>query len=94
MIWLDFKKGYDLVPHSWIVEALRLAKIPKQIISAITHLIGRWKREFNIPTVDGNITIGDIIYNKGVLQGDFHAVILFILSRNPLSFLMKKKRWI
>ena len=90
MIWLDYKKAYDSVPHSWILEALRLAKIPKQIISAIEHLIGRWKTKLNIPTVDGNIAIGDIIYNKGVLQGGFLSVILFILSLNPLSFLRNK----
>ena len=90
MIWLDYKKAYDLVPHSWILEALRLAKIPEQIISAIEQLIGRWKTVLNIPTADGNITIGDIIYNKGVLQRDFLSVILFILSLNPLSFLMNK----
>ena len=90
MIWLDYKKACDSVPHSWILEALRLAKIPEQIISAIEHLIGRWKTDLNIPAVDGNITIGDIIYNKGVLQGDFLSVILFILTLKPLSFLLNK----
>ena len=60
---MDYKKAYDSLPHSWILEALRSAKIPEQIISAIEHLIGRWKTELNIPTVDGSITIGDIIYN-------------------------------
>ena len=90
MIWLDYKKAYDSVPHSWILEVLHLAKIPEQIISAIEHLIGRWKTELNIPTVDGNITTRDITYNKGVLQGDFLSVILFILSLNPLSFLLNK----
>ena len=69
---------------------LRLAKIPEQIISAIEHLIGTWKTELNIPTVDRMITIGDIIYKKGVPQGDFLSVILFILSLNLLSFLLNK----
>ena len=78
------------MPHAWILEALRLAKVPEQIILAIEHLIGKWETELNIPTVDENVTIGDIIYNKGVLQGDFLSVILFILSLNPLSLLLNR----
>ena len=46
--------------------------------------------ELNISTSDGNVRIGDIIYSKGVLQGDYLSVILFILSLNPLSFLLSK----
>ena len=90
MIWLDYKKAYDSVPHTWIIEALRLAKIPDTIIAAVQHLISRWSTDLNIPTSDGNVRIGDIIYNKGVLQGDYLSVILFILSLNPLSFLLSK----
>ena len=90
MIWLDYKKAYDSVPHSWIIEALRLAKIPDTIIAAVQHLISRWSTEINIPASDGNVRIGDIIYNKGALQGDYLSVILFILSLNPLSFLLSK----
>ena len=90
MIWLDYKKAYDSVTHAWIIEALRLAKIPDTIIAAVQHLISRWSTELNIPTSDGNVRIGDIIYNKGVLQGDYLSVILFILSLNPLSFLLSK----
>ena len=90
MIWLECKKAYDSVPHAWILEALRLAKVPEQIILAIEHLINKWKTELNIPTMDRNVTIGDIIYNKGVLQGDFLSVILFILLLSPLPFLLNK----
>ena len=80
MIWLDHKKAYDSVPHAWIIEALKLAKVPDNIIGAIQHLIRKWQTELNIPTVNGNIRIGEILYKKGVFQGDYLSVILFILS--------------
>ena len=91
MMWLDYKKAYGSVPHAWILESLRLAKIPENIIQAIEELISSWKTELNIPTVDGNVTIGDVIYEKGVLQGDYLSVILFILSLNPLSCLLNTR---
>ena len=91
MMWLDYKKGYDSVPHAWILESLRLAKIPENIIQAIEELISSWKTELNIPTVDGNVTIGYVIYEKGVLQGDYLSIILFILSLNPLPCLLNTR---
>ena len=42
MIWLDYKKAYDSVPHGWITEAMKLAKIPEKIIEAINQLISKW----------------------------------------------------
>ena len=90
MIWLDYKKAYDSVPHGWITEAMKLAKIPEKIIKAINQLISKWQTELSIPTVNGKVRIVEILYRKGVLQGDYLSVILFILSLNPLSFLLNR----
>ena len=90
-VWLDYKKAYDSIPHEWILTALRLAKIPEHLVAAIERLIKSWVMELNLPTKDGNVSVGDIIYHKGVLQGDYLSVILFILSLNPLSYLLKKE---
>ena len=27
-IWVDYKKGFNLVPHEWLIYALQLAKLP------------------------------------------------------------------
>ena len=34
-IYLDHKKAFDSVPHSWIIESLKLAKVNPVIIAAI-----------------------------------------------------------
>ena len=90
MIWLDYKKAYDSVPHAWIIEALKLAKIPDNIIAMIQNLISKWQTELNIPTINGNIRIREILYKKGLFHSDYLSVILFILSLNPLSFLLNE----
>ena len=41
--------------------------------------------------MDGNVTIGDVIYEKGVLQADYLSIILFILSLNPLPCLLNTR---
>ena len=29
--WIDYKKAYDMVPHSWIVECLGLVWVSEQV---------------------------------------------------------------
>ena len=38
-VWLDYKKVFDSVPHSWLIRSLELAKIPERIINEIKQLI-------------------------------------------------------
>ena len=52
MTWLDYKKAYDSVPHALIIKALKLSKIPDNIIATIQNLISKWQTELNIPTIN------------------------------------------
>ena len=38
-IWLDCKKAFDSLPHEWLIYALKLAKVPPQLVSLIEHLL-------------------------------------------------------
>ena len=31
MAWIDYKKAYDMVPHSWIIECLQLFGIAENV---------------------------------------------------------------
>ena len=42
-VWLDYKKGFDSLPHAWIIKSLQLAKIPDMIIEAIRMLMTKWR---------------------------------------------------
>ena len=37
-VWLDYKKAFDSIPHSWLLKSLELAKVPPEIIRAIRTL--------------------------------------------------------
>ena len=87
--WLDYQKAYDSIPHSWILEALRLAKVPEDIIKSVERLTDIWATQIQLNSNIGSITTDVIRYLCGVIQGDTLSVLLFILSLNPLSFLLK-----
>ena len=43
MAWIDYKKAYDMVPHSWIIECLDLFGIAENIKSLLVNSMEKWK---------------------------------------------------
>ena len=35
MAWIDYKKAYDMVPQSWIINCLKMYKITDEVINFI-----------------------------------------------------------
>ena len=89
MMWFDYKKAFDSIPHQWLLEALKLAKIHDMLLNAISKLTEKWATKVYLRT-NGTASITDTIhYLTGVLQGDCLSLLLFILCVNPLSHLDK-----
>ena len=89
-MWFDYKKTLDSVPHNWILKALELAKVPPNLISAINRLTKVWSTKVSLHGSKETITMDNIRYQTGLLQGDCLSLMLFILSVNPLSYLLQK----
>ena len=50
----------------------------------------KWKTLAHLRETTTSIETDVINYLRGILQGDTLSLILFVLSVNPLSFLLKK----
>ena len=87
-MWLDYCKAFDSVPHLWIIKVLELAKVPNKILIAIRNIMDLWATKVNLFTNNTSIKTNTINYITGVLQGDCLSLMLFILSINPLLFLL------
>ena len=53
-------------------------------------LTNNWSANVKIHSEDESFQSKNIEYEKGIFQGDSLSVLLFILSVNPLSFLLNK----
>ena len=45
MAWIDYKRVYDMVPQSWIINCLKIYKISHEIISFIEKTMKNWRVE-------------------------------------------------
>ena len=89
-VWLDYQKAFDGIPHSWLIRRLELAKVPEVIINAIKKLTLKWRTNVFLHGENTSVETDFINYLRGILQGDSLSLILFVLSVNRLSFLLKE----
>ena len=62
MAWLDYQKAFDSVPHEWLLTALKLAKVPPPVISAIETLMLKWLTNRHLTSHEGDIQSNTIHY--------------------------------
>ncbi len=86
MAWIDYKKAYDFVPHSWISECMEIFGIAENVRNFLQRCMGQWKL---LLTSNGE-ELGNVDVKRGIFQGDSLSPLLFVLSMIPLSLVLRK----
>ena len=86
MAWVDYKKAYDMVPHSWIIECLKLVNVSQNIIQFVENSMPNWKTEL---TACGEV-LCDVVIRRGIFQGDSLSPLAFVICVMPLSSILRK----
>ena len=55
MLWFDYRKAFDSVPHSQIIKTLHLGKVPGKVLNTILRLMELWATEINLFAEGTNI---------------------------------------
>ena len=66
MAWIDFKKAYDMIPHSGIINSLKMYKISHEIIYFIDKSVKTWRVELKA----GGRRLAEAKIQSGIFQGD------------------------
>ena len=85
-VW--YRKTFHSVPHDWIIKARQLAKVRKNLVESIKRLTKQLATILNLRGEDQSVTSDEIHYAKGIFHGGSLSVLSFILSVNPLSFML------
>ena len=86
MAWIDYKKAYDMVPHSWIINRLKRYKISDEVKNFIDTTMKTWRVEL---TAGGRRLVKAKI-KRGIFQGDAQSPLLFIIAMMPLNRILRK----
>ena len=86
MAWIDYKKVYDMVSHSWISECLEMFGIANNAQDFLNNSMKSWKLELNT----SGKTLGEVDIRRGICQGDSLSPLLLVLCMIPLTWLLRR----
>ena len=88
MAWIDYKKAYDMVSQSWIINCLKMYKILHETINFIEKTMKNGRVELTA----GGKSLAETKIQRGIFQGDALAPLLFIIAMMPLNHILRKCR--
>ena len=88
MAWIDYRKAYDMLPHSWILETLGLIKVARNIEDLLKRSMGGWRTVLT----SGGEELGEVMIRRGIFQGDTLSPLLFVVAMIPLTLLLRKEK--
>ena len=92
MMWIDYAKAYDSVPHSWILEVLKLYKIDSVTRNFIATTMKHWMMDISLATEDGVINLDSIAIERGIFQGDSFSPLIFCIALAPPSRMLQRAK--
>ena len=75
MAWIDYKKAYDMVLYSWIIDCLETVEINEKIRRFLAESMKSWRVEF----ISRQENLGEVIVRRGIFQSDSLSPLLFIV---------------
>ena len=87
MCWIDYKKAFDMVPHSWIKEVLNDIGIAENLKALLFSSMERWQ---TVLTFSSDV-LGEVDIKRGIFQGDSLSPLLFIICIIPLTMIMRRE---
>ena len=88
MAWINYKKAYDMVPHSWIIESINSFGVAENIKSLLLNSMGKRK----VMLCSGNSELGDVETKLGIFQGNSLSPLAFVLALIPLKLILRKAK--
>ena len=77
MAWIDYKKAFDMIPHSWLIEC-------PEVYGAEENT--NWK---TILTNSGT-RLAEVIIRRGIFQGDSLSPLLFMVATIPMTMVLER----
>ena len=84
--WIDYKKAYDMVLYSWIVECLGMFGVSEQIKHFLSESLKGWR----VDLICNNHFLGGMDIKCWIFQDDSLPSLLFVFCLIPLTVILRK----
>lgn len=88
--YIDYRKAFDSVPHSWLIQILKIYKIDPTLIKFLQTVMTKWTTKLNIQAGKTTLSTPLVKIARGIFQGDSLSPLWFCLALNPLSSILNK----
>ena len=74
--WIDYKKAFDSIPHSWLIRVLKIYKVNYVITNFVEQTMLNWKTIMMLIYENGCVKTEVISIKRGIFQGDSLSPLL------------------
>ena len=85
MAWIDFRKAYDMIPHSWILKTLELVETARNII----ELLGRGMQSWRTVLFSGENKLGKVNIKRDIFQEDSLSPLLLVVALISVTIILR-----
>ena len=86
MALVVYKKAYDMVTQSWIINYVNMNKISDEVINLIEKTMKIWRMEL----IAGGRCFTEAKIQRGIFQGDALSPLQFVIAIMPLNHILRK----
>ena len=86
MVWIDNKKAFNMMPHSWLIECLEIYGTEKNTIRLLKNTMSNLK---TFLTSSGTM-LAEVNIRRGIFQGDSLSPLPFIVAMIPMIRVLER----
>ena len=76
-----------MVPHSWIINSLKMYKISHKVV----NFIDKTMKTCRVKLISGGRIFAEAKIQRGIFQGDVLLPLQFIIAMMPLNYILRKR---
>ena len=84
--WFAYEKAYDMVPHGWMIKAMKRVGILDNIVNLFKNSKEAWRTELTA----SNESLGDVDITRGIIQGFSFPPLLFVVVLLPFLIILNE----
>ena len=88
VVWIDYRKAYNMVPHSWIQRCMEVFGVAVNVRCFVNASMRKWNTELTT----SNQRLGNVKIRRGMFQGDRMSSLLFVLAVIALILVLRQTK--